>query len=72
MSHECTKRLNLQDKSDSPEDDRFADGEQRFLTLGLLEGVRVSIVHTESADEIHVISFRNATPNEIAILFANM
>jgi uncharacterized DUF497 family protein len=30
------------------EDDRFTYREQRFVTLGLLRGVPVSIVHTET------------------------
>ena len=30
------------------EDDRFDYGEERFVTLGLLDEVVVSIVHTES------------------------
>jgi uncharacterized protein len=51
------------------EDDRFAYGEQRFLTLGLLAGVPVSIVHTESDHEIRVISFRQATRPETQIYF---
>ncbi len=38
------------------EDTRFAYGEQRFETLGLLAGVTVSIVHTETDDEIRIIS----------------
>jgi hypothetical protein len=46
------------------EDDRFAYGEQRFITLGLLAGVPVSIAHTESDDEIRIISFRKATSSE--------
>ena len=54
------------------EDDRFAYGERRFVTLGLLKGIPVSIVHTENEDEIRVISFRKATPNEAAILFENI
>ena len=51
------------------EDDRFDYGEQRFETLGLLAGVPVSIVHTESEDEIRVISFRKATKREANIYF---
>jgi uncharacterized protein len=47
-------------------------GERRFVTLGLLKGIPVSIVHTENEDEIRVISFRKATPNEAAILFENI
>ena len=54
------------------EDDRFAYGERRFVTLGLLKGIPVSIVPAENEDEIRVISFRKATPNEAAILFDNI
>jgi len=45
------------------EDDRFRYDEQRFVTLGLLQGVPVSIVHT---------SFRKATKRETAIPFENL
>ena len=51
------------------EDDRFSYGEQRFVTLGLLAGIPVSIVHTESEHEIRVISFRKATQRETQIYF---
>ena len=54
------------------EDDRFRYDEQRFVTLGLLKGLPVSIVHTESEDRIHVISFRKATKRETAIFFENL
>lgn len=54
------------------EDDRFRYDEQRFVTLGLLEGIPVSTVHTETKDRIHVISFRKATKRETAILFENL
>jgi len=53
-------------------DDRLAYAERRLVTLGLLKGIPVSIVHTENEDEIRVISFRKATPNEAAILFENI
>ena len=49
------------------EDDRYSYGEQRFVTLGLLAGIPVSIVHTESDHEIRVISFRKATRREAQI-----
>ena len=51
------------------EDDRFSYGEQRFVTLGLLAGVPVSVVHTENENEIRVISFRKATKRESQIYF---
>jgi uncharacterized DUF497 family protein len=54
------------------EDDRLRYDEQRFVTLGLLEGIPVSIVHTETKDRIHIISFRKATKHETAILFENL
>lgn len=56
----------------SYEDDRFQYDEQRFVTLGLLEGIPVSIVHTESKSRIHIISFRKATRRETSILFENL
>jgi uncharacterized DUF497 family protein len=54
------------------EDDRFSYEEQRFVTLGLLAGVPVSIVHTESEHEIRVISFRTATKRETQIYFGQL
>ena len=54
------------------EDDRIAYGEQRFVTLGSLNGTLVSIVHTERADHIRVISMRKATKHEREIYFQNI
>ncbi|MEI8299083.1 MAG: BrnT family toxin [Pseudomonadota bacterium] len=54
------------------DDARFADGEQRFLTLGLLGEVGVSIVHTEAPDLIRIISFRKATRHEEVVLFQSL
>ena len=54
------------------EDDRFAYGEERFVTLGLLRSIVVSIVHTETPRRIHIISFRKATKHEQAIFFKNL
>lgn len=51
------------------EDDRFSYNEQRFVTLGLLAGTPVSIVHTETEHEIRIISFRKATQRETQIYF---
>jgi uncharacterized DUF497 family protein len=51
------------------EDDFFYYGEQRFVTLGLLAGITVSVVHTENEHEIRVISFRKATKRESQIYF---
>ena len=54
------------------EDDRFTYREQRFVTLGFLGGISVSLVHTETSSRIHIISFRKATRNEEVILFENI
>jgi|GEM_PF-871530 len=51
------------------EDDRFSYGEQRFVTLGLLAGINVSVVHMENEHEIRIISFRKATKRESQIYF---
>ena len=51
------------------EDDRFSYGEQRFVTLGMLAGVPVSVIHTENEHEICIISFRKATRRESQIYF---
>ena len=53
------------------EDDRFAYGEQRFVTLGFLADIAVSLVHTETPSRIHVISFRKATRHEEILFLQN-
>lgn len=54
------------------EDDRFSYNEQRFVTLGLLAGIPVSVVHTKSENEIRIISFRQATKREAQIYFSEI
>ena len=54
------------------EDDRLAYGEQRFVTLGLLREVVISVVHTEDDDHIHIISMRKATKREREIYFESI
>ncbi|MCB8921901.1 MAG: BrnT family toxin [Ardenticatenaceae bacterium] len=53
------------------EDDRKDYGEQRWVTLGLLREKVVVIVHTESEDEIRVISMREADKDEQILYFSN-
>ena len=54
------------------EDNREDYGEQRWVTLGL-SGMNVMvIVHTESEDEIRVISMREANDDEQHLYFANL
>ena len=54
------------------EDTREVYGEQRWVTLGLLRGKVVVIVHTESEAEIHVISMREADKDEQLLFFRNL
>ena len=83
---ESKRRRNLRDHgldfADTPtvfagvtytfEDDRLAYHKRRDVTLGLLNGVPVSIVHTETPDEIRIISFRKATRRETTIYFESI
>jgi uncharacterized DUF497 family protein len=50
-------------------DDRFEYGERRFLTLGLLRGEVVAIIHTETDEVVRLISVRKASKNEENIYF---
>ena len=54
------------------EDDRHAYGEQRFVTIGLLNGRVVVVVHTEREDRVRIISIRKATRNEERIYFSEI
>jgi uncharacterized DUF497 family protein len=53
-------------------DIRFAYTENRFSTIGL-RGVEVVVIaHTETADEIHIISMRKAERHEQKNYFASL
>ncbi len=54
------------------EDDREAYGEQRFLTIGLLEDQVVVVAHTERDDDIRLISIRKATKYEARFYFSQI
>ena len=54
------------------EDRRFDYGEQRFITLGLLDANVVVVVTTETDEEIRVISMRKAEQNEQEIYFRSL
>lgn len=53
-------------------DDREDYGEERLVTLGLLQRTVVVIVHTERPDVIRVISMRKATENEENYFYAQV
>ena len=50
------------------EDTRDYGGEQRFNSIGFLGTAIVTICHTETEDEIHIISMRKAELHEIETL----
>jgi uncharacterized protein len=54
------------------EDRRFAYGEQRFITLGMLREDVVVIATAETDEEIRLISMRKAERNEQEIYYSNL
>jgi len=50
------------------EDARDYDGEQRFNSTGFLDTAIVTICHTETGDEIHIIFIRKTELHEIETL----
>ena len=54
------------------EDTRLDYGEQRWVTIGLIKGDVVVVVHTESKDEIRIISMRKAVKHEQDLYFTNL
>jgi len=54
------------------EDNRFDYGEKRFVTLGLLGGDVVVVVHTEMEKETRIIPMRRGTKNEQEVYFQNL
>jgi uncharacterized DUF497 family protein len=54
------------------EDEREDYGEERWVRLGLLRDKVVVIVHTETEDEIRVISMREADKDEQLLFFSNL
>jgi hypothetical protein len=53
-------------------DDREEYGEDRYITLGLLKGTVVVLVHTEDDDMCRVISMRQATAHEKKLYFTEI
>ena len=54
------------------EDTSEAYGEERFLTLGLLEDQVVSVAHSERGEDIRIISIRKATKYEARFYFSQI
>ena len=45
-------------------DDRESYGDDRFILIGMAEGVVITVVYTERSGSIRIISARNATKHE--------
>ena len=69
MWNEAKRKTNLKKHG---LDTRFAYTENRFSTIGLLGVEVVVIAHTETADEIHIISMRKAERHEQKNYFASL
>ena len=54
------------------EDKRERYGEPRYIALGLLEDIVVSLVYTERDDEIRIISIRKALRHEARFFFSQI
>ncbi len=54
------------------EDTREGYGEQRFLTLGLLQAEVVSVTHTPRKNDDRVISIRKATKHETRFYYSQI
>ena len=54
------------------EDTREDYGERRWVTVGLSGRKVMVIVHTETDDEIHVISMREVDNDEQTLFFTNL
>ena len=66
------KRVIESNKTVTYEDDRFDYGEQRFITIGLLQDVLVAIVTRETENEIRIISMRKAEKHEQTKYYENI
>ncbi|MGE0151163.1 MAG: BrnT family toxin [Reyranellaceae bacterium] len=53
-------------------DDRFDYGEDRYITVGLLDGIVVVIVWTQRGQTRRIISMRKANAKETQSFFASL
>jgi uncharacterized DUF497 family protein len=53
-------------------DDRYNYGEDRFVTIGILKGRVAVVVHTETEDNMRIISIRKATRYEEKAYFSRI
>lgn len=66
------KRVIESNKTVTFEDDRFDYGEQRFITIGLLQNALVAIVTSETENVIRIISMRKAEKHEQTKYYENI
>lgn len=64
---DCADAVKIFDGFVSSQEDLRADyGEKRYVTIGLLEGVEVAVIHTQRGDNTRIISIRRARIKERA------
>ena len=54
------------------EDTREDYGEPRYVALGLLKGIVVSLAYTERNDQVRIISIRKALKHEARFFFSQI
>ena len=72
LDFDDAKQVIESNKTITYEDDRFGYGEQRFITIGLLQNALVVIVTSETENEIRIISMRKAEKHEQAKYYENI
>ena len=72
LDFDNAKQVIESNKTVTFEDNRFDYGEPRYITLGLLQGVLVVIVTSETENEIRIISMRKAEKHEQTQYYENI
>ena len=72
LDFDDAKQVIESNKTITYEDDRFGYGEQRFITIGLLQNALVAIVTSETENVIRIISMRKAEKHEQTKYYENI
>ena len=72
LDFDDAKRVIESNETVTFEDDRFDYGEQRFITIGLLQDALVAIVTSETENKIRIISMRKAEKHEQTKYYENI
>ncbi|HXX83361.1 MAG TPA: BrnT family toxin [Casimicrobiaceae bacterium] len=72
VSTSPTRQLSLRVPLVTIEDTRVRYGEARYVALGLLGEIVVSLVYTERLDRVRIISIRKALRHEARFFFSQI